>query len=415
MNFHPDSESYITKLINEIITGEYIPQTTLTRPRSLQIRAQNLILTQYYTYQQKGGNICGFYALFNVVHFIMYLKTKNEKYLDKMGSCWEFWMFKYKVLKYLISNMKIEPSGVKSLMNEGPLERYQFYYLLKNNKEIAESISSDDNYNISFTKFLYGFGRVSGMNQTDIKDFQKEIDNFLNFSWEKNKLFKKNVMIVLLGITNHWNILVVERNFSNFKRTNKYYFLDSRNYYEIFTIGDNEKKRKKFMNNCIKNSTMYSGKPPCDWWVHCLPFWIDDMNRSIEILHDIFDSKYTLIDFIMNQLINELVKSFESNTNLILDENLILDKSEEGINKIKNWIKGDYHPQIIKVEIINQIEGYNYKDKLVSLQNYNKFITWIKVIEQYVNILMKEEDKELEEIINRYVEEIQCLKDLTFN
>ena len=64
--------------------------------------------------------------------------------------------------------MKIEPSGVKSLMNEGPLERYQFYYLLKNNKEIAESISSDDNYNISFTKFLYGFGRVSGMNQIDI-------------------------------------------------------------------------------------------------------------------------------------------------------------------------------------------------------------------------------------------------------
>ena len=90
MNFHPDSESYIAKLINEIITGEYIPQTTLTRPRSLQIRAQNLILTQYYTYQQKGGNICGFYALFNVVHFIMYLKTKNEKYLDpllKRHSC----------------------------------------------------------------------------------------------------------------------------------------------------------------------------------------------------------------------------------------------------------------------------------------------------------------------------------------
>ena len=141
-------------------------------------------------------------------------------------------------------------------MNEGPLERYQFYYLLKNNKEIAQSIASDENYNISFTKFLYGFGRVSGMKQVDITDFQKEIDNFLNFSWEKNKLFKKNVMIVLLGITNHWNILVVERNFSNFKRTNKYYFLDSRNYYEIFTLGDNEKKRKKFKILSIITSTI---------------------------------------------------------------------------------------------------------------------------------------------------------------
>lgn len=416
MNCKTVNEAYITNLVDEIISGTYIAQTTITRPKKAIITiSKNYEITEYFTYQQKGGNICGFYALFNVVNFVMYLKTNDEEYLKKMNSVWEFWSFHYNTIHYLLKNLKIEPPGVKSLLTGGPLERYQFNFLLQHNKEIATAISSDNKYNITFSRFFYGFGRVNGLGKTDVKNFQKEINTFLNFDGEKNMKFRKNLCIVLLGITNHWNILLVERNFSNLLKPNKYYFLDSRNYPEIFGMINDESKKQNFIENCIKKSIMFSGKEPSSWWVHCLPYWIEDMNKVMVILKQIFDGTTTLCDIFMNQNIDLLLKSFEEKTSIQLDDGAIKLDNNEIVDKIEQWFKGEYHPKVLSVDIDEPLQFFDYSTKLDKINNYPKFYHWIEQMELFLLYITekkkdKEENKDLIEIIQRYNEIIKKLK-----
>lgn len=413
MNCKTATEVYIVKLINEIISGTYISQSTIGRPiKNIITISKNFEITEYFTYQQKGGNICGFYALFNVVNFVMYLKTNNEEYLKKMNSVWEFWSFHYNSMQYLLNNLKIEPSGVKSLLNGGPLERYQFNFLLQKNKEISSAISSDNNYNITFSRFFYGFGRVNGLSQIEVKNIQKEIDTFLNFDGEKNMKFRKNLCIILLGITNHWNILLIERNFSNLIKPNKYYFLDSRNYPEIFSMSNDESKKQKFINCCIQKAIMFSGKEPNSWWVHCLPYWIEDMNKAMLILKQIFEGTTTLCDVFMNQNIDSLLKSFEEKTLIQLDEGTIKLDNIELVDKIEQWVKCEYHPKVLSFDISEPLHFFDYSKQLDKINNYPKFYHWIEQMEQFLIIITEKakENNELKEIIQRYDEIIKELK-----
>ena len=107
------------------------------------------------------------------------------------------------------------------------MERYQFVYLLKEFPKIRELFNDlDDKYIIDFTKFLYGFGIFNGTIDEAI-DFQSKMNNFMK---DESK-YKEKVLIILLGIVNHWNILILHKNIQN---KIKIYFLDSRNSPEIF-------------------------------------------------------------------------------------------------------------------------------------------------------------------------------------
>ena len=179
-------EIFIKEILENIIKEKY---TYITRKKmdNLQIKTEKLTLKQYYTFQQYEGNICGFHSLFNMLNFIKFLKTQNHLYIDKMNNNWKFYTFYYKTLKYILNNMQLQKSAIKSLIKNGPLERYQFKFLISNNKKILSVLNNDENYDISILQFFYGFNRFNGTINEAI-NFQNGINNFLN-----NNKKKKNI------------------------------------------------------------------------------------------------------------------------------------------------------------------------------------------------------------------------------
>jgi hypothetical protein len=113
---------------------------------------------------------------------------------------YRFWKFYNKIVRYLKDNIELEKQALELLLNLGPLERYQFKFLLENNKEIKGKIKSTNQLEISFSRFFYGFGIIQGMNKQEISDLQDKLEQF-----KLNKT-KKLVNVILLGITNHWVI-----------------------------------------------------------------------------------------------------------------------------------------------------------------------------------------------------------------
>ena len=113
-----------------------------------------------------------------MIYFTRFLKTKNPIYLNKMNNNFKFWRFYIKSLNYLLNNLTLQKSALKSLISNGPLERYQLRFLIKNNKKIIASLNNDNDYQVSILEFFYGFGRFNGT-KTEAINFQNGINNFL--------------------------------------------------------------------------------------------------------------------------------------------------------------------------------------------------------------------------------------------
>ena len=301
-----EDKRFIKEILENIINEKYTYITKI-KMDSLQIRTKTLTLTQYYTLNQSEGNFCGFHSLFNMLNFIKFLKTKNRVYIDKMNNNWKFYKFYFKTLNYILNNMQLQKSAIKSLITRGPLERYQFKFLISNNKKIISKLSSDENYDISILQFFYGFNRFNGTINEAI-NFQNGINNFLN---NNNK---KKILVIILGIVNHWNLLVIERNIDNI---NKYYFLDSRNYFTIFNIdyeNIESESMKEIINYYMENCKIRNNRNPSSWSINCFKVWIKDMNKSLEIIFDILNQKMNLFDMIINENVDIFVNSFEETT-----------------------------------------------------------------------------------------------------
>ena len=173
-----DSKKLLINLVNDIITGTFMSADNLKQPYSL-IHTNYFNFKQIFTYYQNMNSLCGFHSLFNIYYFLQYLKAKeNDKnknknnYLFYLKNAWSFWSFYKESLNFLLSNL---PLGIKArdyLIKGGSLERYQFVYLLKEFPKIKTLFNEmNDNYIISFTKFLYGFGIFNGTIDEAI-DFQ---------------------------------------------------------------------------------------------------------------------------------------------------------------------------------------------------------------------------------------------------
>jgi hypothetical protein len=147
------------------------------------------------TCNQNGGALCGFHCLFNIIHFLDFLESDkhNDKLvsLKKMSSPVKFWKFYNKTVKYLVNNLKMEQNAKESLLNKGPLERYQFKFLLEKCDKLQK------NTKLKFFRFFFGFGIIQGMNKSELKTLQQNLENL--------KANKDNMTyVILLGITNHW-------------------------------------------------------------------------------------------------------------------------------------------------------------------------------------------------------------------
>ena len=344
---------------------------------------------------------------------MQYLTAKeNDKdiYLLNLKNGWSFWSLYNESLNYLLNNLPLEKKAKEALIKGGPLERYQFVYLLKEFpkiKKLFNDMSSE--YEIAFTKFLYGFGIFNGTIEEAI-DFQEKINNFKENNIEK----KQKILIILLGIVNHWNILILHKNIEN--KIN-IYFLDSRNNPEIFEPfelfnengqkEENKEKIEAIKDKFIKEEIDKKPKKVSNWYKLCLKEWYNSMNISMIIILKILKNDLNLLNYIIKNKIMLLINTFIDKTGIDLSE-LKKDINIVDYNKkIWMWIKEDFHPAYFKDYILNDLKKANIK------YNEKDFINWIIIIELFLN--KEKENKEIEEdyknIIERYIKEINDLKE----
>ena len=404
-----ESQNILLQLINEIIIGTFSSYEGINLDYSL-INTRYFQFKQYYTYNQNRGSLCGFHSLFNIYYFLQYLTTeeRNKKNLAlfNLKNAWSFWSFYKESINYLLTNLKLASSDENSLRKEGPLERYQFIYLLNNYPKMTNLFDLlKINYDILITKFLYGFGIFNGTVEEGI-DFQKKVDSFL----EDNNSNKGKILIILLGIVNHWNVLIFHKNVNN---EMSIYLLDSRNSPEIFesidlydninNSSDNkiklEKIKEQYINNILNKKI--GNKKATDWFITCRKEWYDSMNKSLILIFKVFLKKLNLLNYIIDNKISSLINSFHSKTNIDLIDIKLNDKNNININngEILKWIKEEYHPAVFNDELLLDIKKVNYIIKDM------KFISWTKWMILYLNGLkdnktLNEIDKE---IVLRYL------------
>ena len=286
-----DAQKILFKLINQIIIGTFSSYEG-EKGNFVEINTKYFNFKQYFTYNQNIGFLCGFHSLFNIYYFLQYLSSKEDMQknsaLFNLKNAWSFWSFYKESLNFLLTNLELESYAIKLLKNEGPLERYQFVYLLNEFPKMKILFNElKENYDISFTKFLYGFGIFNGTFEESI-DFQQKIDKFL----EDNNTQKEKILIILLGIVNHWNILIL---YKNIKNEINIYLLDSRNSPELFDSFDlyddinnnkeNEIKIENMKELYMKNilDKKLKNKNITQWYISCWKDWYESMNKSIII------------------------------------------------------------------------------------------------------------------------------------
>ena len=413
-----ETQEILFKLINQIIIGTFSSYEEEKRNFAL-INTKYFNFEQYFTYNQNIGFLCGFHSLFNIYYFLQYLSSKEElqknKALFNLKNAWSFWSFYKESLNFLLTNLKLEPNAIKSLKNEGPLERYQFVYLLNEFPKMKILFNElKTNYDISLTKFLYGFGIFNGTFEESI-DFQQKIDEFLDV----NNTQKEKILIIILGIVNHWNILILHKNKQN---EIDIYLLDSRNSPELFNSIDlyddinnkkeNEVKIENMKEIYMKNilAKKLKNKKITQWYITCWKDWYDSMNKSIIIIFKILSKKLNLINYIIDNKINLLINSFISKTNIDIINIGIDNKLNEDLDKNKDlilkWIKEDYHPAVFNDELLYDIKKVNFIIK------EQKFISWVKLMKIYLyaqkdNKKLDENDKSIVLRYLKYINEVE--------
>ena len=405
-----ETQKKLVNLINQIIIGAFTSYGEEKGEFSL-INTKYFNFKQYFTYNQNIGYLCGFHSLFNIYYFLQYLSSKDETQknnaLFNLKNAWSFWSFYKESLNFLLTNLKLEENAIKSLKNEGPLERYQFVYLLEEFPKMKKLFNElKINYDISFTKFLYGFGIFNGTFEGGV-DFQRKIDDFLF-----NKAEKEKVLIILLGIVNHWNILILHKNAQN---EISIYLLDSRNSPELFNSIDlyddinnnkeNEIKIENIKEIYMKNilAKKLKNKNITQWYITCWKDWYDSMNKSIIIIFKILSKKLNLINYIIDNKINHLINSFISKTNVDLINFELDNKFKQDLDKNKDkilkWIKEDYHPAFFNDELLHDVKKANF------VITEKKFIFWNKFMKAYLN--KQKDNNDLDEndknIVMRYL------------
>jgi hypothetical protein len=239
------------------------------------------------------------------------------------------------------------------------------------------------------------------MSFKDIIEFQSNVDVFISSSYTNMNQY----CVVLMGVTNHWTILIVEKD--NNDRYN-YYHLDSRNVPHVFGMKDKE----RFIKESIIRSELYCGCKPLEWWVYCLPIWVDDINRSMNILGKIFTKKVTLYDVYIEQCLKEMICLYEEFVGCGLNNVEEGNINEEIMWKTKEWLEKKYHPVIFKESVVNNVEAFKERVNKNNVEGWMKFRKWLEIVEKCYEWfgLRKESKGEDEDLFGRYYEEIKKIK-----
>jgi hypothetical protein len=450
-----DSNSEKTEMFIRNLLYEYIEELAITR-KTYKENVNVLEFTQYYqsilimdkynlnfikTKKQHGGALCGFHCLFNAVHFIKFIKCSGNiqlqsYYLKKLNSSIHYWIFYKKNLGFLMKSKKVMTNDKIFLQKEkgGSLERYQFQLLLNDKEDIKEKVSSDENNDIYFHTFFFAFGFVQSC-RDEAQILQVALEKFRNYKGEKNLIY-----FILLGITNHWSLLVLE----NKRGQITFNYLDSTNLSEVFHLytpddlldllgnqltwknGESINAMKmneeinKFAEDHLNTISQYR-KVPEGFFRTCFIQWLTDINVAIKIIMKIVYENFSLYNYILESVLLRFTLKFEEYNMISLEndnnnickfnfevkQDLILVKE-----RLINWLKVEYHPQTIESDILNSLNKFKNVEDIKKMKIYSKLKNLFNYIEAIKDMLLiknwrtefKEDETEREkaELIDRF-------------
>lgn len=247
-------------------------------------------------------SLCGYHTYFNLKNTIESLVAEDP--VDKMyyhlrtRIRGEFWKDYNRTRALIAKKCKLHEGDRQSLFNDGSLERYMLTFLLQNDPDLIRILGTYD-VRIETIPLFYGFGLFQG-EKWDLKEAADVINEF-------HQTDRPFVLNIVLGIVNHWNLLVA------FKRNKEskplLIFLDSRNF-EVLDIDEfkiNEYVENR--DNYIHQLTGHPHKAPFfkQYFKHCLY----DVRMLLGFLEDtIYYQKYDLRQLIVKRSIHNILKSF---------------------------------------------------------------------------------------------------------
>jgi hypothetical protein len=343
----------------------------------------------------------------------------------------------------LNSNL-IGESDKALLKQAGPLERYQFKLLLKNVPYVIRKVSDDENNTIKYFSFFFAFNFIQ-MDRADVMDLQKSLEFFRDYKGEKNLVY-----LILMGITNHWSVMILE----NKKGEITFNYIDSTNLYDVFKLKTKEnvidylnylcshvtdmnnlylkdgEEIEKYAEEKLTEVSKYR-KAPTGWLKKCFFQWISDINIAVKILFKIIYEGYSLYDNIIESFLIRFTHTFEECNNLLLSntktiedffnkecvnldsenrkKEIIIDKR----NKLKIWLENEYHPRVIQSDFIRELETFKNEESVKKTLIFSKFENLVYYCKKIQNFVLEDigEDFNTKDLFTRFYDILDKLID----
>lgn len=258
------------------------------------------------TYQQHTRALCGFHALFNA---LTYLKGTGK------GLCsgWKFWKTHNRLVAFLLQEAALSIQECAKLQDSGPLERHQMAYLLVHYPAI-QSFSPL----VLWVPLYFAFGRF----QMSLEELQTATAALQ--AWRRKERGK---VVFLLGITNHWSILLYEW----LEDQPQVVYLDSKNQPEVFSISDADITR---LLETEKTLRLAKGlEPMTPYQVKMRKQHIKDLQTAIKTIGEVAAGHSCFSSFLLTQEIQALQESF-----------LALSVQHQGSALVRLWILEAFQP-----------------------------------------------------------------------
>ena len=247
-------------------------------------------------------SLCGYHTYFNLKNTIESLVSDDP--IDKVyyhlrtQIRGEFWKDYERTRSLLLRKCKMSQTDREALLNDGSLERYMLTFLLRNDPDLIRILGTYD-VRIETIALFYGFGLFQG-EKRDLKEAAKIIQEFHNTD-------RPFVLSFVMGIVNHWNILIAFKR--NAESKPLLIYLDSRNI-EIMNIDEFE------INEFIEQREQYlrqltGRKPTKEFFKKYLKHCLYDVRMLLGMLEDtLYYQKYDLRQLIIKRTVHNILKSF---------------------------------------------------------------------------------------------------------
>lgn len=247
------------------------------------------------------------------------------------------------------------PCDVESLKKEGPLERYMLKYLIYNDPEYLKIKEENPNVIIEAYPIFFAFGFV-----------QNDRNELIKISQGIQRLHKSKkpfMLILFLGVVNHWTTLVAYKNGTDAKP--KLIFLDSSRT-DMLNLDDITLSEQVDIHD--EESCKLLNRPPMPafnkkYFKHCIYDTKMLLHNLEKVLYHNTEQFHT---FCCRRIHHNVYKSFESNLSFIIEpDSKAMVKYHELHKKLSS---GEEEPDIPISEIMRlrlySLDPGDYKEQL---------------------------------------------------